>query len=142
MYLDCILHGLFVHHFAWKSSVCIPPSQRREQGLRRPSTITFWVLRAQSGTTGVPGHPWLQSRTGAESHVHQDLDARAFGRSTHCKGKKLFPDCTNLTKQWELQPSQLPTCPISCTSCGLPALLWRRKQWLGSKETWILSPSL
>lgn len=51
----CILHGLFMHHLAWKRSVCIPPSQRREQGLSRAFTITCWVLSAQSGATGIWG---------------------------------------------------------------------------------------
>lgn len=56
------------------------------------------------------------------------------------QSKKLFPDCTNFTNQWKLQQSQLPTCAISCASCGLPALFLEEKAVVGSKETWILSP--
>lgn len=125
--------------------------------------FVFFLPKGESKAAG--GHPWSPSGFWEHSQVplgsevllcpwasmtpeqgssqvprSSGCGCSAFGRSTRCKGKKLFPDCTNFPKQWELQQSQLPTCPISCASCGLPALLWGRKQWLGSKETWILSP--
>lgn len=136
---DCTLHGLFVHHLAQRSSVGIPASQRRG------STLPFWVLSAQSGATGIWGPfkslSFCGSGAGQQpNHISAGHDARASGKAHAAKEKKLFPDCTNCTNQWELQGSQLPTCPILCASCGLPALFLEEKAVAGKQGNLDLSP--
>lgn len=52
---DCTLHGLFVHHLAQRSSVCIPASQRRRDPL---SPSGFWVHSQVPLGFGVLLSPW------------------------------------------------------------------------------------
>lgn len=123
----------------------LPKGESKASAGHSLSPAGFWVHSQVPLEFGVLLCLWVSvtpEEAPAKSHVQQDMDACASGRSTHYKEKKLFPDCTNFTNQWELQQSQLPTCPISCASCGLPALFLEEKAVAGKQGNLDFVPTL
>lgn len=97
------------------------------------SPCGFWVCTARChwdlGSFCVPEHLWLQSRAAAKSHVQQDMDARASGRSTRCKVKKAFPRLHQLHKP--VGAAAITVTPMSHFVCKL----WVASPFFGGESS-------
>lgn len=97
------------------------------------SPCGFWVCTARChwdlGSFCVPEHLRLQSRAAAKSHVQQDMDARASGRSTHCKVKKAFPRLHQLHKP--VGAAAITVTPMSHFVCKL----WVASPFFGGESS-------
>lgn len=147
----CIYHyflpELFVHHLAWKSSVCIPLSQMREQGPSAGHPLSpsgFWEHSQVPLGFGVLLCPWTS--TTPEQGTSQVTCSSGCGCTClwqkHTTKEESFSQTAPASQTSGSCSNRSYPRPISCASCALPAHFLEEKAVAGKQGNLDFVPAL